>query len=212
MIFEHVSTLVLSSQNCSFSDSFFLVRDTNSLTVVDPLNERWAIKLFFERVLGNLRDLGSSELCHKELLHLVSDVLVLGFAGLSSLNGKKLIVKVDGIKSFDVVELSLALVSLSLVVSESFVLSRLHGSCAEAISDVSHDDEHEETSEGDVGLPLFHDSIKKYYVEPDVSKDRPDGSDSKDTGVLNFLHTNRGSIFLALLLGSVIVSGADRVD
>lgn len=172
MILEHVSTLVLSSQNCSFSDGFFLVRDSNSLTVVNPLNERWAVKLFFERVFGNLRDLGSSKLSHKELFHLVSDVLVLRFAGLSSLNGKKLIVKVDSTKSLDVVELGLALVvPLRLVVSESFVLSRLHGSGTEAISDVRHNDEHEEASKSRVGLPLFYNSIEEYYVEPDVSKD-----------------------------------------
>ena len=51
------------------------------------------------------------------------------------------------------------------------VLALLHGLSAQAVRDVSHQDECKEETEGQVGLPVLDFSVEQDDVEPDVGND-----------------------------------------
>lgn len=99
-----------------------------------------------------------------------------------------------------------------VVLAVLVVLALLHGLPAQAVRDVSHQDECEEETEGQVGLPVLYFAVEQDDVEPDVGNDRPDGRDGEHACVLNFLDAQGSSVFLALLLSSFVVLLIYRVN
>ena len=81
-----------------------------------------------------------------------------------------------------------------------------------AISDVGHDDENEEESEGKEGLPLLDGVVAQDDEEPHVSDDGPSGGNSIDTGVLDFLNASGAAIGFDLLVSSLIIGLVDSED
>lgn len=96
--------------------------------------------------------------------------------------------------------------------AKPFVLTCFHGPSAQAIGSVGHEDQNEEAAKGDVGFPLFDNTVEKHDVEPDVGKDGPDGRDGEDASVLNFLHAEGGAQSFASLFRSGVCFWTDGVD
>lgn len=183
VVFERLSTSVLSRENRSFCDCLFFVSDCNCLAVVDPLQERWSVKLHFQVVVWNFSNLGGAKISIEELLHLNSDVLVFRFDSVALFKSNELFVKVSCFKDLYVIELRLAQVFRSLIVPVLLVFPLLNSPRAQTVCSVGHQDQHKEAAKSHVGFPLFHNSVDQDDVEPNVGDDGPNSCNGEDTCV-----------------------------
>ena len=214
MILQVGSLLIFSAEYHALCNSFFLVIQSNSFTEANSFDQSWSFQLCLQIFFVHLRDLSGTELCKEELFHFACHLLICGLAFVSCLEWDESVVERNDVHGGDLAWRSRVGFTIAnlVIVAELLVLALLDGLPAQAVRDVGHQDECEEETEGQVGLPVLYFAVEQDDVEPDVGDDRPDGRDGEHACVLNFLDTQGSSIFLALLLSSLVVILIYRVN
>ena len=131
---------------------------------------------------------------------------------MTCLKREQLLIEVIRLQGRDTRKILLScLISVDLCFLAHFILSilsilaLLDSLTSKTVSDVCHDDEHEEESKGKIGFPLLNDPVKEDNVEPDIGDDRPAGGDRENACIRNFLNAPLCTIIVDIRIRPLIV-------